>query len=154
MTVLFFGFWVALNGRFTWEIAGLGAAMAALAMLFLCRCCDWSIKKEAGLYRAVPRLTLYALVVIREIIKANLALCRLVYRGRPEPVVRVIRTRLKTRMGRMLLANSITLTPGTITLSCKEDQLTVHCLTPKMAGGLEENAFEKRLLKIEEALHG
>lgn len=154
MIALIFGFWVALNGRFTWEIAGLGAAVTALAMFFLCGCCDWSLRKEAGFWKTAPRLILYALVVIWEIVKANLALCRLVYGGKPEPVVRVIHTELKTRFGKMLLANSITLTPGTITLACEGDQLTVHCLTPRMAEGLEDSPFEKRIRRMEEALRG
>lgn len=154
MALLVFLFWLALNGRFTWEIAGIGVGITGLAMLFLCTCCDWSWKKERGLYVCAPRMLLYALVVIREIIKANLALCRLIYRGRPEPVIRVIHTSLKTRLGRMVLANSITLTPGTITLSCEGDELTIHSLTPGMAEGLDHTVFEKRLEKIEEAFHG
>ena len=147
-------FWTALNGRLTWEIAGLGAAVALLAMLFACALCDWSWKKEGRLYRALPLILAYGCVVIWEIVKANLALCRVVYAGKPEPVVRVIRTGLKTRLGRMALANAITLTPGTITLSCEGNELTIHCLRPEMARGLEETVFEKRLLKIEEAFHG
>ena len=154
MAVLIFAFWVVLNGRVTVEIAALGVGVTALAMVFLCKCCDWSLKREGGLYVSVPRMIGYACVVIREIVKANLKLCRVVYRGRPDPVVRVIDTRLKSRMARMILANSITLTPGTITLSCREHELIVHCLTREMAQGLDHTIFEEKLEKIEEALHG
>ena len=154
MALLILLFWVILNGRVTWEIMGLGGAITALTMIFLCRFCDWSLKKEMGLYRAVPRILAFLATVIWEIVKANLALCRIVYRGRPEPYVRVIHTELKTRMGKMLLANAITLTPGTVTLACRGNALTVHCLAPKMAQGLDDLVFERRLLKVEEALHG
>lgn len=154
MALLILLFWVGLNGRITWEIMGLGAAVTALAMLFLCKCCDWSLKKEAGLYRAAPRLLFFALTVVFEIVKANLSLCRMVYAGKPEPVERVIATKLKTRMGRMLLANAITLTPGTVTASLRGNELTVHCLTPEKAASLDGNVFEKRLLKMEDALRG
>jgi multicomponent Na+:H+ antiporter subunit E len=54
----------------------------------------------------------------------------------------------------MILANSITLTPGTITLDCRGDELTVHCLTEEMAEGLEETIFEKKLKRIEAVLFG
>ena len=128
--------------------------VAALAMLFLCACCDWSLKKEWGLYRCVPQLIAYAGVVIWEIIKANLALVRTVYKSKPAPVVRTVETKLKSRFARMVLANSITLTPGTITLSLKGNHMTVHCLTPEMAEGLDCTVFEKRLEKMEETLHG
>ena len=154
MMLLAFAFWVGLNGRLTLEIAGLGAGIAVLAFVFLCACCEWSPDREKKLYRAVPLLTAYAGTVLWQIIKANLALCKVVYAGRPEPVVRVIRTKLRTRFAKMLLANSITLTPGTVTLSCEGDELVVHCLTPRMAEGLEDNIFERKLVKMEAALHG
>jgi multicomponent Na+:H+ antiporter subunit E len=154
MSVLIYGFWVVLNGRITWEIALLGLAVTALTMLFTCKFCDWSLKKEWGLYRCVPQLIAYSGVVIWEIVKANWALGRTVYKKRPEPVVRTVETKLKSRFARMVLANSITLTPGTITLSLKGNHLTVHCLTDEMAEGLEDTVFEKRLLKMEELLHG
>ena len=154
MTVLIYGFWVVLNGRITWEIAWLGLAVTAFTMLFTCKFCDWSLKKEWGLYRCVPQMIAYSGVMIWEIVKANWALGRTVYKSRPAPVVRTVQTKLKSRFARMVLANSITLTPGTITLQLKGDHLTIHCLTPEMAEGLECTVFEKRLLKMEELLHG
>ena len=154
MIVLIWVFWVALNGRLTVEIAGLGVVFALFMMLFCCAFCDWSWRKEAGLYRALPLIAGYAFVVIWEIVKANLALCRVVYGGKTDPVTRVIHTGLRSRLARMALANSITLTPGTVTLSCEGNELIIHCLRPEMAEGLDRNVFEKRLLQIEEALHG
>ena len=154
MALLIFIFWLVLNGRLTVEIVLLGAGITALAMLFLCGACDWSLKREGKLYLALPRIIGYALTMIWEIVKANLIMCKVVYGGKPDPVVRVIRTDLKTRFGKMALANSITLTPGTITLAVRGDELTVHCLRPDMAEGLEHTMFEKKLKKIEEALHG
>lgn len=154
MTVLIYAFWLVLNGRLTWEIAALGAAVTALALLFLFKCCDWSWRKEGGLYRCAPRVIAYFGVLIWEIVKANLTMARVIYRGKPSPVVRTVHTQLGSRLARMVLANSITLTPGTITLSCRGDELTVHCLTAEMAQGLDNTAFEIRLRKIEEALHG
>ena len=154
MALLILLFWVVLNGRLTGEILCLGAGVAALAMFFLCKACDWSLQREGKLYLALPRMIGYALTVIWEIVKANLTMCRVIYAGKPEPVVRTIRTELKTRFGKMVLANSITLTPGTITLAVRGDELTVHCLRPDMAEGLENTVFERKLKRIEEALHG
>ncbi|MBR6184992.1 MAG: Na+/H+ antiporter subunit E [Clostridia bacterium] len=154
MALLIFLFWLALNGRFTVEIACIGAAVTAAAFLFLCRACDWSLKKEGMLYRVSPRIALFLCTVIWEIVKANIHMIPVVWKGRPEPVVRHIQTDLKTSFAKMALANAITLTPGTISLSCVDNELTVHCLTGKTAQGLDENVFERRLKKIEEALHG
>ena len=154
MGFMVFLFWIALNGRLTWEIAGLGAAVTVAAFVFLCTSCDWSLKKECRLYAALPLLLDYAVTVIWEIVKANLAMCRLVYGGRPDPRVRTFRTALKTRFARMALSNAITLTPGTITLACQGDELTVHCLTPALAEGLDHLIFETKLERIEATLHG
>ena len=154
MILLIWVFWMALNGRITAEAALLGVGVAALAMLFLCACCDWSWRKEALCYRLAPLLLGYAGTVLWAIVKANGAMLPVVYGGTPEPEVRVIKTGLRTRFCRMLLSNSITLTPSTITLSCRGDELTVHCLRPEMARGLENTVFERKLRRIEEALHG
>lgn len=154
MALLIFAFWVALNGRWSLEIALIGAGVAALAFLFMCFACEWSLRKECGVIKSGPRIILYCFTVIGEIVKANLKMCRVVYWGEADAVVRVIHTKLQTRLGKMALANAITLTPGTITLSLKDDELTVHCLRPEMAEGLDDLIFEKKLLKIEEALRG
>ncbi len=154
MGLLIFVFWIILNGRLTWEIVGIGAAVTGAAFVFLCRACDWSLKKEIRLYACLPLLLDYACTVIWEIVKANLAMCRLVYGGNPDPRVRTIRTALKTRFARMALSNAITLTPGTITLACQGDELTVHCLTPALAEGLDHLIFETKLERIEATLRG
>ncbi len=54
----------------------------------------------------------------------------------------------------MALSNAITLTPGTITLACENDALTVHCLTPALAEGLDHLIFETKLERIEATLRG
>ncbi len=154
MGLTVFLFWITLNGRLTWEIAGLGAAVTGAAFVFLCSACDWSLKKEIRLYAALPLILDYAATVIWEIVKANLAMFRTVYGGKPDPMVRTIHTALKTRLGRMALSNAITLTPGTITLACEGDELTVHCLTPALAQGLDHLIFETKLKRIEATLHG
>lgn len=154
MGLLIFLFWIVLNGRMTLEIACVGAAVTAAAILFMCRMCDWSLKKEGRLYIALPKILDYIFTVIWEIVKANLGMCRLVYGGKPDPRVRTLRTSLQTRLARMALSNAITLTPGTITLACQGDELTVHCLTPALAEGLDHLIFETKLERIEATLLG
>ncbi|MBR5109906.1 MAG: Na+/H+ antiporter subunit E [Clostridia bacterium] len=154
MALLIFMFWVVLNGRWSLEITLIGAGVTALAFVFMCAACGWSLRKEWKFYQVGPRLIMYCFTVIGEIIKANLKMCQVVYWGEADAVVRVIRTKLQTRLGKMALANAITLTPGTITLSVKGDELTIHCLRPELAEKLDDLIFEKKLLKIEEALRG
>ena len=48
-----------------------------------------------------------------------------------------------------MLANSITLTPGTITVSLEDDTLLVHCLDKTLSEGMEDSEFVKMLEKLE-----
>ena len=154
MALIFFLFWIILNGRWTQEVLLIGVLVTAAAFLFVCKACEWSFRKEARLYLALPRIIAYGLTVIWEIIKANLNMCNIVYFREADAVTRTIHTRLTTRLAKMALANAITLTPGTISVTFQGDELTVHCLRPELAEGLDDLIFERKLLKIEEALHG
>ena len=152
MFILLWLFFVLLNGRLTLEIALFGAAVAGLAMLFACCCTGWSLKRERDFLRLLPRLLLYALYLLKEIAKANLITLKRVYSRREvEPAIVTFRTPLAHEWTQVLLANSITLTPGTITLLLKEGELTVHCLDKRDADGLEGSDMEVRIAKMEGA---
>ena len=60
------------------------------------------------------------------------------------------KTRLPRVYWKVLLGNSITLTPGTITVDVREDRFLVHCLDSDFARGLTDSAMEKRILRLEE----
>ena len=66
-----------------------------------------------------------------------------------EPAVVRFKTDLKTQQARILLANSITLTPGTITVSLEEDEYVVHCLDKSLAEGINSSVFVTLLRKME-----
>ena len=67
-----------------------------------------------------------------------------------EPVIVHVHTDLKSETARVILANSITLTPGTITVSLTGDQLLVHCLDRSLSEGMEDSVFVRLLQKMEE----
>jgi len=89
--------------------------------------------------------------LLTEIIKANIGVMHFIISPRyeVEPRLVYIKTELKKDISRTVLANSITLTPGTITVSAEENLLCVHCLDKTMSEGLEGSDFEKRLLEME-----
>jgi len=151
MYVVYFFLWVIFNGRWTTEIALTGLAVAALVYAFTCKFVGLSPKKEWQALRKVPKALRYAGFVVKEIFKANMQVLHFIYSPRMEvePQLRDFRTRLKTDGGKVALANSITLTPGTITVNVKEDAYLVHCLDSSMAEGLEDSEFEQKLLEME-----
>jgi len=93
----------------------------------------------------------YFFVLIKEIVIANLGTIRLIGSQKydVEPVLVTFKTELKTDLARTILANSITLTPGTITVELTEDEFRVHCLDKEMAEGMADSVFVKKLLKME-----
>lgn len=151
MLPLFFVVWIIFNGRITLEIALFGIAIAGVMFAFVCKFMDYSVEKERNLYRKLPLFGKYVVLLVAEIIKANFAVCRLILTRKeiPEPVLVKIHTNLKTETARVLLANSITLTPGTITVSLVEQELLVHCLDKSLAEGMEDSEFVKLLEVLE-----
>ena len=61
-------------------------------------------------------------------------------------------TQLKSQAGKAMLANAITLTPGTITVTLEGSEYTVHCLDESMAEGIQDSEFVKYILKFEETI--
>jgi multicomponent Na+:H+ antiporter subunit E len=151
MLLLFFAAWLVFNGRITLEIALFGAAVSGLMFAFVCKFMDYSWEKERMFYKKLPLFSRYVLLLIREIIKANLVVCRMILTRREvmEPVIVKVRTNLRTETARVILANSITLTPGTITVSLTDRELLVHCLDKSLAEGMEDSEFVKLLEQLE-----
>ena len=152
MLPLFFLVWIIFNGRVTLEIVLFGIAISGLMFAFVCKFMDYSMEKERKFYKKFPLFCKYAVLLVKEIIKANLAVCYLILTRREvtEPVLVKVHTNLKTETARVILANSITLTPGTITVSLTGQELLVHCLDKSLAEGMEDSEFVKLLEAMEE----
>ena len=151
MLLLFFIAWIVFNGRITLEIVLFGIAVAGLMFGFICKFMDYSLEKERALYKKLPLFGKYVALLIREIINANLTVCKMILTRREvmEPVIVKVHTNLKTETAKVILANSITLTPGTITVSLTGQELLVHCLDKTLAEGMEDSAFVKLLEEME-----
>lgn len=152
MLLLFFLAWVVFNGRLTLEIALFGIAVAGAVFAFVCRFMDYSLKQELRFYRLFPAFVRYLYYLLKEIILANLTVTRLMLSRKEElePVLVHVRADLKSETARVILANSITLTPGTITVSLTDDKLLVHCLDKSLSEGMEDSIFVRLLQKMEE----
>ena len=147
MYLLFFAVWLIFNGQITLEIVLFGLAVAAAVYAFVCRFMDWSFRKDLTVLRCVPLLAR-----TREIVKANAATLRLILAPdlEPDPVLVRFQVDLRSRAALVLLANSITLTPGTITVELEGRELAVHCLDRSFSEGMAGGDFVKLLHRIEE----
>lgn len=151
MLFLLFAFWIILNGRWTTEIAITGGVISALLYLFICKFMDYSPRKEWSCIRRMPGIVGYFIFLVGEIFVSAWATIRLIWSPKEvvQPELTSFRTKLRTDPGKVVLANSITMTPGTITVDIRDDQMLVHCLDESMAEGLENSEMEKRIIKLE-----
>ena len=152
MFIALFLFWLVFNGRFTVEIAVFGLVLSAAILWFMCKFMDYSLEKDFRIVKKSLWMIKYALLLMVEIGKASVGVLKILLsvRYEKEPVLVSFHTDLKSRAARVILANSITLTPGTITVNLMDDYYEVHCLDKSLAAGLDSSIFVKQLKKFEE----
>lgn len=143
--------WIIFNGAFTLEIFLFGVGISAAVCFFMVKFAGYPIKKELKAVRKLPYIIGYVFVLLAEIIKANIICSGLIVKGskKLEPVVVSFDSPLKSDLLGTVLANSITLTPGTISVSMRDGRFTVHCLDSSLCAGLDSSNFVKMLKKIE-----
>lgn len=151
MYLLYFLLWVIYNGSFTLEICIFGLVIAAVIFAFTCKFMDYSVKQELKNYKKAFLFIRYIFVLVIEIVKANMGVIHMILTQKEEvePVLVTFHSDLKTPVGKAFLANAITLTPGTITVSLEDSEYTVHCLDESMAEGMNESVFIDYIEKLE-----
>jgi multicomponent Na+:H+ antiporter subunit E len=153
---ILFAFWLMLSGKLELKYLIFGLASAA-AVTFITQ--DLLEPKEshrktpssmASLLKTGWRLFAYFVWLIYEIVQSNLQVAYIVLHPKLpiEPGLLRFRTRLRSQVGHVILANSITLTPGTITVDLTEGIYLVHALVPDAAGSLLEAKMQSKLEAI------
>ncbi len=150
MAILLFLLWIIWNGKVSVEILLFGAALTVLVLLFAVKVLGYSLESERRFWRNFPLFLCYTAVLVREIFKASLEVVKLALsrKEKPTPVVVEFHSGLPTDFQNALLANSITLTPGTFTLIQEGDRFVVHCLRREYADGMGDICFIKLLRKV------
>lgn len=141
-----FVFWLALSGHYTPFLLAVGLLSSAFCVVLAVRM--KLVDAEAIPIGLKPSIVLYWLWLIGEIIKANIAVGRIIL----DPHMRLgqlfvrVPTGQKTEVGQVIFANSITLTPGTVTVETGENALLVHALSGSFAS-FEE--MDRRVCAVE-----
>ena len=151
MFLLFLALWIIFNGRVTLEILLFGVTISAAMYWFICKFMGFHPQSEFIFLKKGFYIIAYMFYLVREIVAANFATIRLVTMANyeVEPVLIQFDTTLKSNIAKFLLANSITLTPGTITVAIDGNRFTVHCLDKTLAEGITDSIFVRLLTKIE-----
>lgn len=152
MAILLFIAWIIFNGKITLEISVFGVIFSILITWFCVRFMDYDLKGELKMVKKTGLFIKLFTVLVLEIAKSNEQLLYWIFsdKYRMEPILVTFNVNLKKDWTRALLANFITLTPGTITAFLEDDIYTVHCLDKELAEGIEDCAFVKILQKLEE----
>ena len=148
--VILLVFWLLLSGHYNALLLALGVASSALVVL-LARRMD-VIDAEGLPLQLGWRLLTYIPWLMKEILVSTLTVARIILTPRLpiNPIIAHYRTSQRTDLGRALYANSITLTPGTVTVGVHGDDLEIHSLTWRDVHQGEEDAMDRRVSWVEQ----
>jgi multicomponent Na+:H+ antiporter subunit E len=141
--------WLLWSGHYTGLLITLGV-LSVLTVVGVAHRMGIADEEGApvGLAWSVLR---YAPWLAWEIVKANVDVAARIVRPSLPISPRLIRVRadLRTDVGRAIYANSITLTPGTVSVDFEGDEIVVHALTREAADGLQTGEMERQVRRLE-----
>jgi multicomponent Na+:H+ antiporter subunit E len=152
-----YGFWIVLSGRFEAKYLIIGAVSAFIVTYLTQDLAQSDAPKQTrsnvknySVVSGVGHFILYLFWLIWNIVRANLQVAYIVLHPKLpiQPGLLRLRTRLRNRTGHIILANSITLTPGTITIDFDDGDYSVHALVPGAAQSLLDAQMQSKLERI------
>ena len=152
MGVVLFGIWLLWSGHYTLEHAlvfAMGVSSCAF-VVYLSHRLD-IVDEEGHPIHLAGRLVLYVPWLLWAIVKANVDVAKRVLSPQmpiDPQVVRVEATQ-KSDLCRVIFANSITLTPGTVSLDLDGEDIVVHALTREAAGDVQSGDMNRRVAALE-----
>ncbi|HKL11448.1 MAG TPA: Na+/H+ antiporter subunit E [Clostridia bacterium] len=150
--ILMIFFWFILTESIDAQMVVAGIAICFLVFIINMDILEinfgYSFKDKKKIFYLVQYLAL----LCKEIVFANFHVAKIVLSPKLliTPSVMSFETRLEKPLSRTILANSITLTPGTLTVNMKGKKLIVHCLMDEYIETVAHSKFEELLLKVEE----
>jgi len=145
-----FGLWLLLSGpeHFSPLLLSFGL-LSCLAVAYLANKMGL-IDAEGFPIQILPRLFIYIPWLLVKIIQSNIDVCRqiLAPRLKLEPSTFTVRCTQKTDLGKVIYANSITLTPGTISLSINNNEIEVHALNKDAIEDLKSGEMDRRVSQL------
>jgi multicomponent Na+:H+ antiporter subunit E len=148
--LLLMAVWLLNSGHYTLLITSFGVA-SCLLVVWLSR--RMGIVDEEGMpVHLLHRLPIYLPWIAKEVVKSNLDVARRILTlGRPDVSPRLFEapTTQHSDLGRVLYANSITLTPGTVSIRVHGTKITVHAIADEVADDLLEGEMDRRVTRLE-----
>ena len=142
-------FWLLNSGHNTTLMLLLGAISIAF-VLYIAHRMDVVDHESQPLHLTLKFPGFYVWLT-KEIILANIMVVKHIWLGNKtiSPTMTTIKANQKTDMGKVIYANSITLTPGTVTVALEGDQIRVHALLSESIEELEAGEMDRRVTELE-----
>ncbi len=149
LTALLIMFWAALSFELTQPFLVVAGVVTALLVARASTRSD--LVPDGSPVMHARTVVTYTPWLLWQIIVANVRVILLVWHPKLpiDPRIVEIPCSLKTNLGRAIYANSITLTPGTVTIEVERDKLLIHALTAKDEEGLHEGTMESLIKQLE-----
>jgi len=150
LSLVLTAFWLVNSGHYTSLMLLLGAASIAI-VIYIAHRMD-VVDHEAQPIHLTLKLPVYIGWLIKEIVLANISVVKHIWLGNGSisPVMATITASQKTDMGKVIYANSITLTPGTVTIKLDHDEFLVHALLRESIEDLESGDMDRRVTQLED----
>ena len=138
--------WLVLSGHYT-PLLLLFGVISCIFVVFL----TWNSNffngelKPEQLFVKVP---VYWIWLGGEILKSNIATAKAIWMNKFDPEIFLVKATQKDENGLANYANSITLTPGTVTVSINEDIFLVHALTAEMGDDVRSGTMDRKVTKL------
>lgn len=146
---MLFGFWLLLSGHYTPLLIELGLASVALSVYLAVRM--GAVDEKSVPFDLAGRIALYLVWLAKEVFVSNLKVARIVLDPKLpiDPMLGRFRVSQTTEVGRVIHAQSITLTPGTITAGVDGRDFQLHALVAEELAGREEAEMDRRCTWVE-----
>ena len=140
--------WLLLSGHYTPLILSFGAVSSLIVVWFMWRMDR--VDQKLDVLPVRPRVLYYLLWLMWQVVLSNIDLVRRIWD--PELPIRPTWQRLDIKvtspLAKTLYANSITLTPGTLTTDVREDHFMVHSLSPDGIEDLRKGGMEEQIQRL------
>jgi len=150
LTIILAAIWLLFSGMWTHAvILPLGAVSVALTV-YLTRRMGILDREGHPLHLIIPSLKYWPWLMV-EIIKSNLLVAKHVFQGERSlsPRLNKVEASQKSELGRVIFANSITLTPGTVTIHVRDHEIWFYALTEEIQRGVLEGDMNRRATEFE-----
>ena len=144
---ILFSLWLLMSGHYNVLIVSLGIISCAFCVYVAKR---GNLIDDEGLpIFFIPRLSNYLIWLFKEILISNLNTAKVIINGKIEPETFTVKVSQYTDVAKVTYANSITLTPGTVTTKMQKDVFEVHALNSDFGNDVRTNEMDKKVTWLE-----